>query len=376
MKKILVLLTLLVFTFVSCRKEKSGSLQSMLTNKVSKKERNFKGISYKFDRTTFAYKSSGFAKYIETPIGNAPWVVFESCEEYEFLIDTLDANDKATFVGELESVDYFFSLNDAAAFDPGYTIVEGDTILNNYDPLYDVSFAKENADSIDNDFFGEILNPDGVVQIGDFILKINAITGQCYVLEAANIFSFADLISENTGNEAITEYSNDDDVLDILFGEEEEQQRTGIAYRLFCNEGGANDKKDNANEYYSIYGSYQQIKLECKVVYQKAAIYFALVSKMEYMSSNGLWWTTNNFTYDAMTAYYQYKWKPKCKSEHIQSATSYVSPGDRTTYSVKPYENTKGLNKYDFQFQWGVTGDEATNHTYKLTRVYRITSGY
>jgi len=168
-------------------------------------------------------------------------------------------------------------------------------------------FAKANADSIDSEFFGEVLNPEGVVQIANYIFRINAVTGYCYVMDSLYLNQYADLIAENIANPHIQKYSNEDDVLEIF--------ESNLANR--CSESGAPRIKKsqdfsptyNPPGYPGYYG-----KLECKVVYQKAAIYFSLVAK----AKSTIWAMT--YLNGEMT----YGYKRKCKNPvGLYSTTSF-----------------------------------------------------
>src|SRR3954471_15222273 len=53
---------------------------------------------------------------------------------------------------------------------------------------------------IADDGFRSLLNPDLVVQIGDYIVKVNPATEKVYVLPAAHEAEYADLVAERTSN--------------------------------------------------------------------------------------------------------------------------------------------------------------------------------
>jgi hypothetical protein len=112
---------------------------------------------------------------------------------------------------------------------------------------------------------------------------------------------------------------------------------------LFCSESGADSKK--AASFISINAYYRQ---DNKVVYQKAGIYFSLQAKIKVQekSLTGIWVAAPN-TYLHLDAYV--KFKPKCKSEeekwHSRNTTS-------NELNYRPYENTRGLNKYIYEVQF------------------------
>ncbi|HJQ26434.1 MAG TPA: Ig domain-containing protein [Blastocatellia bacterium] len=69
---------------------------------------------------------------------------------------------------------------------------------------------------ITDDHFRSILNPDLVVQIGDYIVKVNPATEKVYALPAAHEAEYSDLVAERTSNPNIRQFSTGDAVLDML----------------------------------------------------------------------------------------------------------------------------------------------------------------
>lgn len=73
---------------------------------------------------------------------------------------------------------------------------------------------------ITDDQFRSILNPDLVVQIGDYIFKVNPATEKVYALPAAHETEYADLVAERTSNPNIQQFSTSDAVLDLLVSDQ------------------------------------------------------------------------------------------------------------------------------------------------------------
>src|SRR5690554_5520349 len=75
-----------------------------------------------------------------------------------------------------------------------------------------------------DDFFGQLLNEDGAIQIGSHLFKIDLGTDQVFVIKSENKESdYDDLINGNTNNNNVAVYSVDQDVLYLVNGEPEEK---------------------------------------------------------------------------------------------------------------------------------------------------------
>lgn len=74
--------------------------------------------------------------------------------------------------------------------------------------------AKSDNENEMDDFFGQLLNSDGAIQIEDHIYKIDLPNEKVFVIEAKNKETdYKDLVIENSYNKKISVYSIDDDVL-------------------------------------------------------------------------------------------------------------------------------------------------------------------
>ena len=84
------------------------------------------------------------------------------------------------------------------------------TTYSEYAKVNNISIA---SSLIDDDYFADIVNKDRIVQIGNFIFKINIQSKSVYVLPAKDVANYNDLITENIKNKAIRVFSTEDDVL-------------------------------------------------------------------------------------------------------------------------------------------------------------------
>lgn len=189
-----------------------------------------------------------------------------------------------------------------------------------------------------DDYLATILSPEGLIQIGKWIFKINLPEEKCYVLEESNIESYSDLINENVSNH-VRVFPTSETVLDVLA----EENSAKISKGLFCKESGARSENDKEKDIsYELEGKVYKFKL--KHGYQKAAIYFSLMSKVVFGNYHG----------GRATIIYTYKYKPKCRDEESNprypnyDATRNDPTGKETerSYTRRHYEGTRGLNKY------------------------------
>jgi hypothetical protein len=180
---------------------------------------------------------------------------------------------------------------------------------------------------ITDDGFRSLLNPDLVVQIGDYIVKVNPATKKVYVLPAAHEAEYADLVAERTSNPNIRQFSTNDDVLDLLTPGQASQQR--------CSESAIPELRWETDEVV-FGGSY---KMKGTVDYSKYGVFFSL-------------WAENNAnaseaTVDLAPVYY-----------HVRCGNT-VGP-----YSLSDYDITKTLEYHSYQ------GSTALNAAYLRARFH------
>jgi len=129
------------------------------------------------------------------------------------------------------------------------------------------------------------LNPDGVIEIGQYLMKIDGINGTCYVISDVYINEYYDLVTGNMANSHIQRFLNEEDVLEILQIPDP---------NLRCRENGDPHKKWDRDYYLSACSYCVDVYiLDCKIVYQKLGIYFSLIAKAKWFyDQEGLWGST------------------------------------------------------------------------------------
>jgi hypothetical protein len=108
----------------------------------------------------------------------------------------------------------------------------------NFSPALETSRDKV-ASLIRDEYFASILNADLVVQIGDYIFRVNPSRERVYVLSAANEKEYNDLIAENARNSNIRTFSTNDDVVDVI-------EAGGKGPETLCSETGIGGRHSEA----------------------------------------------------------------------------------------------------------------------------------
>ena len=210
------------------------------------------------------------------------------------------------------------------------------------------------------EFLQKILNTDGIVQIGSYLIRVNLEKEKVFCLDVAHNNEYQDLVNENINNENIFVFSTEQNVIDELALLKNKNAKMDI---LCFRERGADSKKDDD---FVNYGD--GYRLDCKVVYQNAGIYFSLQAKVknqvEVPRGSGLWFAQKG----NLSLNYYDRYKPKCKSE--------ISPETGTRYEIdnelnhRAWESATALNKYHYRVQFSNLAGNVT------TRVFEIKYGY
>ncbi len=99
--------------------------------------------------------------------------------------------------------------------------------------------SQNQLESVPNDpYFAQILNEDKAVQIGNYLYHINKENTKVYVLDAHYTSEYKDLVSEQTSNAHIREFSTNDEVLEIV------ENGTNLNKTVLCSEDGAGARNE------------------------------------------------------------------------------------------------------------------------------------
>lgn len=303
-------------------------------------------------------------------------VAFTSAVTYTQFLETATDAQKMALAAELQR-------------QPGYTPLSKSptarqTLLrsrraNRLAPTGNAEIDDDIADILASPMLGNMINADGIVQIGSYVYSIDMLAEKCYALHtdwlsgASGTYYYNLLLSGNASNIYVFEFTTDDDVLEILTEAGNPTTNAGINISpdgLFCSEKQAKKRKTNGTEIL-IGPKTPNDFVKCKVVYQKGGIYFALLGKMTYdLQADGHNW-------ESLQSYYNWQFKPRCWNERIQPPVKDVIPGQSSHYKNYAWESSRALTKFKIQFQWYLIGDAFwTNSLPHLTKVYAIQYGY
>lgn len=241
-------------------------------------------------------------------------------------------------------------------------------------------------DILSSPMLSGMVNDDGIVQIGNYLFKLDYDSSKVYVINSANqANSYQKLLTKNGIGVDVFVFSTDDDILDILEDNNYPVNETfdGESSSLFkkCKENGAPERKDKGVESAHHNGckpsSYRDFGKEYfKVVYQKAGFYFSLHLKtiIQYHCDNGGGGYQDN-ALNGANSYIRYK--PKCRDE----VGPYTDDTEITgaILSRRPYESGRGLNKFHYRVQFRYKGDTEFGQlpgTYYYPRIYEVKYGY
>ena len=298
---------------------------------------------------------------------------FPSIDSYIELIDSV--NDSVNFEYRQDLMDKF---NDYSGFHSFHS-----KILNG-GPFSGGSLTQNDSianDSLNNDFFTSFLNEDLAVQIGDWIIKVNPLTDHVYAIYDEE-GSYADLISENTGNPNLKVFSNEDFVLESLSSLENGGDGKNQGF-FSCNEGGVGERHNKQSGYAYLYSLstppvlVDQRKSTWTADYNKWGIYFVLSGEQlveQVNVSNG---NTSKVNVDAANLQMWIKYKRRCQPERtlLFEDHPWANPfGTSKSWIIfKIYQGATPLNKLFLSTKGAIVWD---NTPYWFTTWAHIEVGY
>ncbi len=191
---------------------------------------------------------------------------------------------------------------------------------------------------IQSDYFRSILNSDCAVQIEDFIFRVNPISKKVFVLPVEYKNEYNDLISENTTNEDVQEFSTDENVLEEVYSDQNAQRKIRwpklkIKIKIkFCHESGVDSRSQGVTTVL-IGGEYT---VSFVISHNKYGIYFELRA---YSSSTVGY---GSFVHEWEVFYYHVR----CASTVSYTNISNGSTTGVSEYKQKIYSGLLNLNSY------------------------------
>jgi hypothetical protein len=197
-----------------------------------------------------------------------------------------------------------------------------------------MSKSSENDDLLGDDDLAQILNEDWIVQIGDYLYRVNKPTELVYVLPASNVSEYQDLVNENVANKNIRKFSTEEDVVELAERGAEGQKG------LFCGEGGVSSRSQSVQ-----HGSALNTTtgITSTLRHSKFGIYFTIVME----SYSGL--PLSQFKFEFPASLNERRFKRRCETVEYVPFSETDQWQSSMSVSVAQYkirENISNFSKY------------------------------
>lgn len=196
----------------------------------------------------------------------------------------------------LNSVDDFDQLIELSTEEFNQTLNDLDYVS------YLESLSSDDINSIEDEFLSVALNRDQVIQIQNYIYRINKASNKIFALHRDYYNSYEDLIIENTSNQYILEFSTEENVFELL-GEVEDNEK---ALSKKCQSSKENnnggwyqyaDFRDVGNIYNKGKDKRYKFKYRCMVRYDNWGIYRKLFTEFKHKEAFGGTWDGTYFSF-------------------------------------------------------------------------------
>lgn len=231
-------------------------------------------------------------------------LIFKTTEDYEAVIAEIGSGGEQAFIDEVVQLNYT-SYAEELASKGGSTV-----------------------DLIADDVMSAILNKDGVVQIGDYVYRINKSTEKVFVLPASKISAYDELVAESKTNPDVRKFSTSDEVIDLA-----ESGAAGEQKGLFCSDRKANEHNQSSNVVKLM--DSPLVDMYIKASYNKFGVYFTLKAEGKHPTVS---WSLYKFYFQVENS----SWAKRCGS----SCDNYSHPW--LTKSSGTQSNNVQTEKYLF----------------------------
>jgi len=261
--------------------------------------------------------------------------VFSSCEKDEYIVNNKKAN-----VSVVENRLVFDTRENYESFLTTLMTLDETGLKTlaeslNYVPIGNLMGEKELSNAgIEDPVLAFLLNPDGLIEIDGYIYKVDLVNELVY--QSDNIESLSNINFNNSEQKNVKVFSTNENIFDLMDGVSLSENNNDKA--------GCSDKSKLQN--WVVNGE----TVECKVVYQKAGIYFSLQSKIKKQSAGSN--TYIGYVCPGGTTY--------TKSNGTTEPINYDSDGgtSENEYSYRPYWGSRSLIDFYFSvnFSAGLNG--------------------
>lgn len=221
---------------------------------------------------------------------------------------------------------------------------------SNFKNYFSNENQKGNTEEMDN-FFGQLLNKNGIIQIGDFLYQINVKDEKVFAIKSKedNKYALSLETLKEKGN-GVLSFSTTDNVLVLT-------QRGGVEAK--CSEDGVGSRSSSASQSDGI--ASQGIVTTLR--HSKFGIYFTIIMESVSTQQAGPFFT---YEYEFYPSSSKRRYKRRCKSWEYTgaSAESMVSVN---SFKYKIDESAfRNYSKYDIKARCKVYGTSPISHQYSL----------
>ena len=295
MKKIVLGIALISLTSItSCKKESKTALNQAETSQTNIVAENI------------------LAKELNMSLENNH-LVFKTTADYQKIVDnpTKEISDKLTL-----AINHYVDFKSYAEYKTENKI-------------------SNEVDLFNDPYFESMLNVDKIIQIGDYLYRVNPKTEKVYVLSIKFNAEYQDLVNENISNTNIKVYSTSDNVLELV-----ENNIASKSTALFCSEGGIGWKADLAK-----FSSGTGVNnVEALAAFNKYGIYYSLFATIKPSVGSSQF----KFNFNGSVGYIHYH--VRCGAT-VDYAT--ISTGNANASAEQRYQSWQGstnLNNLFFGF--------------------------
>ncbi|MDQ1095841.1 MULTISPECIES: hypothetical protein [Chryseobacterium] len=243
---------------------------------------------------------------------------FASLDEYDnFLSDADFRNDK------IANTDYSSLRSSLDEFDARFK--SADTVDIDQDPAIN--------DTIYEDFelLPLILNRDKLVQMGDYIVRVDVPAEKAYAVDAGNANAVHILLND-PANSAVKPFSTKEEMIGYLF------------HLVLCKDRWALYKNITTNTYCS-----SRKRTRKMLAYQHAGIYFEVKAEARAQKKWLIWW--NDYSQYPTIPYVSYTLTQRCgytqswSGNPLNFGPDYIHNGNRASFTI--YKHWKALKSYN-----------------------------
>jgi hypothetical protein len=216
------------------------------------------------------------------------------------------------------------------------------------------NFTSLNEQFVNDTLFGKgifptLLNADGIVQIGEYIIKVNMLKKKVFVLPLRLVTQYSYLVSEDTIHATIKTFSTTDDVLEEL--------EQGNFRGVFCREDKPGGREVHvASEKYAVKSDPNKRFLHAHAKYTAGGVYFSakLWGDLYYVTGYDNQKYTGARVTDQVALRVVVKYKRRC--DNIVGPQESTITAFAADAFYQSYQGSKALSAYYFQVQASANG--------------------